>query len=81
MQQLLLEHLTLGLIRLDGGQYLLDGVDRGEQEAGQRRIQVPRSITQLVQDVLCDVRDGFQALVAEESAGALYGVDDAKNAG
>ena len=81
MQQLLLEHLTLGLIRLDRGQDLLNGIDGGEQKAGQRRIQVAGSIAQLVQDVLCNVRDGFQALVAEESAGTLYGVDDAENAG
>src|SRR5262249_43276043 len=65
----------------DGGEHRADGVDCGEQGAGDGRVEDERSIAQAAEQVLGGVGDGLQFLESEEAGGALDGVEGAENAG
>src|SRR5262245_60248108 len=75
------EDVTLGLSRLDRRENPLNRVDGVEEQARQRRVEIPCAVAEFVEDVLGNMRDGFQALVTEESAGAFDGMNRSKNAG
>ena len=73
--------LAIGACGLDAGQHGPDGVEHGQQAAGDFRVEQQMAVAQTAQQTLADVADRFQFAEAEETARPLDGVDGAEDAG
>src|SRR5262249_48282488 len=77
--ELLVIAVAVGARRLDERQHLLDGVDHGQEAAGDLAAVLELLVAQEGQEVLAGVADGLELAEAEEAAGALDGVDGAED--
>ena len=71
--------LALLAVRLDARQEYADGIDEGEQSAGDVGRDEEDAVAEFAQEVLPGVRDRAEGVEVEEPRGALDRVDGAKD--